>query len=74
VKQLLLHDTLVLSFFTIYGIKDAEVLLNPEVKYHVSDTWWVLLGLNIIESEKQNTRIGQFDRDDNVYFIARYQF
>jgi len=74
VKQLLLHDTLVLSFFTIYGIKDAEVFLNPEVKYHVSDTWWVSLGFNTIESEKQNTRIGQFDRDDNVYFIARYQF
>ncbi len=74
VKQLLLHDTLVLSFFTIYGIRDHEVFLNPEVKYHISDNWWGALGFNVMEAEEQNTRIGQFDRNDNVYTIVRYQF
>jgi hypothetical protein len=72
--QFLLHQTLRLSFFAFYGISDRDYLLNPEVKYNLTDAVWIALGGNVFGGEKKYTQFGQFAKNDNVYTQIRYEF
>ena len=72
--QLLLHQTVRLSFFAIYGISDRDYLINPEVKYNFTDSVWFAVGGNFFGGEKPWTQFGQFAQDDNAYVQARYEF
>ncbi len=74
VKQQLLHQTLTLSLFSIYNFNDEEIFLQPEVKYKFTDALWLAVGANVFEGGKAYTRIGQFDKNDNIYTIMQYHF
>lgn len=73
VSQLLMHQTLKLSFFALYGMSDKDYLLNPEVKYNLTDAVWLALGANIFGGEKWWSQFGQQAKNDNVYLQARYE-
>jgi hypothetical protein len=72
--QFLLHQTLKLSFFAIYGLSDGDYLLNPEVKYNLTDSVWIALGGNVFGGGKPWSQFGQLAKDDNVYTQLRYEF
>ena len=72
--QFLIHQTVRLSFFAIYGISDRDYLLNPEIKYNITDSIWLAVGGNFFGGEKSWTQFGQLANNDNVYTEVRYEF
>jgi len=72
--QFMIHQTLRLSFFAFYGLSDGDYMLNPEVKYNLTDSIWIAVGGNIFGGGKPWTQFGQFAKDDNVYTQLRYEF
>ncbi|MFA7382082.1 MAG: hypothetical protein WC001_01385 [Desulfurivibrionaceae bacterium] len=72
--QLLRHQTVKLSLFAFRGLSSADYLINPEVKYNLTDQLWLALGANFFGSGEPWTQFGQLDRNDNVYFQTRYEF
>ena len=72
--QFMIHQTLRLSFFAFYGLSDRDYLLNPEVKYNLTDSVWIALGGNVFGGGRPWSQFGQFSKDDNVYTQVRYEF
>jgi hypothetical protein len=72
--QFMIHQTLRLSFLAFYGLSDEDYLMNPEVKYNLTDSIWVAMGGNIFGGGKPWGRFGQLAKDDNVYTHLRYEF
>jgi hypothetical protein len=72
--QFMIHQTLKLSFFAFYGLSDGDYLLNPEVKYNLTDAVWIAVGGNVFGGGKPWSQFGQFAKDDNVYTQVRYEF
>ena len=72
--QLVKNQTLKLSFFAIYGLSEGDYLINPEVKYNVTDLIWTSLGTMIFGGRSQWSQFGQLSKDDNVYALIRYEF
>jgi hypothetical protein len=72
--QFLMHQTLRLSLFALYGLADGDSLLNPEVKYNMTDSIWVAMGANVFGGGKPWTQFGQFAEDDNIYAQVRYEY
>ncbi len=72
--QLLIHQTLKLSFFAFYSPSVGDYLLNPEVKYNFSDHVWAALGAMTFGGGKPWTQFGQLNKDDNIYLQVRYEF
>lgn len=72
--QFMIHQTLRFSFFAFYGISDRDYLLNPEVKYNLTDAVWIAIGGDIFGGDKPWSQFGQFANNDNVYVQARYEF
>jgi len=72
--QMLMHQTLRLSFFSFYSTSDGDYMLNPEVKYNFSDHVWAAVGANIFGEGEKWSQFGQLDKNDNVYFQIRYEF
>ncbi|MBF0565372.1 MAG: hypothetical protein HQK89_09025 [Nitrospirae bacterium] len=72
--QLLVNQTLKLSFFAFYSPSDGDYMLNPEIKYNFTDSLWSALGANIFFGGNRSCQFGQFAKDDNVYVQVRYEF
>jgi hypothetical protein len=72
--QFMTHQTLRLSFFAFYGLSDGDYILNPEVKYNITDSVWIALGGNVFGGGKPWGQFGQFAKNDNVYTQVRYEF
>jgi hypothetical protein len=72
--QFMIHQTLRLSFFAFYGLSDGDYMLNPEVKYNLTDAVWIAVGGNVFGGGKPWSQFGQFAKDDNVYTQLRYEF
>ncbi len=63
ITQFMVHQTLRLSFFAFYGLSDRDYMLNPEVKYNLTDSVWIALGGNVFGGGKPWTQFGQFARE-----------
>ena len=72
--QLLRHQTLALSWFSFWSQADNDYLLNPEVKYNLTDHLWAAVGGMIFGGEEESTQFAQLDENDNVYLQMRYSF
>lgn len=74
VNRLLKYQTVQLSFFTFYSPNENDYYVNPEIRYEFGDGVWVAAGGNILGGEKDHTFFGQFEKNDNGYFVLRYAF
>lgn len=72
--QLLLHQTLRLSFFAFYSPSDGDYMFNPEIKYNISDHVWAAIGGLIFGGGERWSQFGQMDKNDNLYLQVRYEF
>lgn len=72
--QLLKYQTVRLSFFTFYSPNEDDYYLNPEVRYELGDGVWLAAGGIFVGGKKDYTFFGQFEENDNVYFVLRYGF
>ena len=74
VTQLLKYQTWKLSLFAFYSPSDRDYFLIPEAQYKFSDKLWLAVGGNVFGGKKKTTFFGQFDKNDNLYSILRYEF
>ncbi len=74
VTQFSRHQTVRLSFFSIYSPSGKDYFLNPELKYNVSDHIWIAAGANVFGGGEVWSQFGQFTKDDNAYLQWRYEF
>jgi hypothetical protein len=72
--QFLLHQTLKLSFFSFWSLSDGDYLVNPEIKYSFTDSIWAAMGAMVFGGGEVWNQFGQFDKNDNLYIQARYEF
>jgi len=72
--QLLMHQTLKLSFFAFYSPNDEDHMIIPEVKYNFTDEFSLALGANIFGGPEDAFNFGQFDKNDNIYTSIKYEF
>ncbi len=72
--QLLKHQTLKLSLFAFYSPSDEDYLIIPEIKYDFTDELSAALGANIFGGEEVAPQFGQFDKNDNIYIVIKYEF
>jgi hypothetical protein len=72
--KLLRHQTLALSWFSFWSPADDDYLLNPEVKYNLTDHLWAAMGGMVFGGEEGTTQFGQLDRNDDIYLQVRYSF
>jgi len=72
--QLLVHQTLKLSFFAFYSPSTGDYFLDPEIMYNFTDHVWAVVGVNIFDGGKPWAQFGQLDKDDNIYLQVRYEF
>ncbi|MDP2643403.1 MAG: hypothetical protein Q8P24_00545 [Desulfobacterales bacterium] len=72
--QLLMRQTLELSFFAFYSRSDEDYMIIPKVKYNFTDELSALLGANIFGGPKDAPNFGRFDKDDNIFALIKYAF
>ncbi len=72
--RLLNYQTLRLSFFTLYSPNDKDYYINPEIRYELGDGVWASAGSVIMGGKKNYTFFGQFEKNDNLYLVLRYEF
>ncbi|GBE00561.1 hypothetical protein BMS3Abin07_02616 [bacterium BMS3Abin07] len=72
--QLLMHQTLRLSYFSFWSLSDGDYLINPEIKYSFTDSIWTAVGASLFGGGEKWSQFGQFDKNDNVYVQVRYEF
>ena len=72
--QFLKYQTWKLSFFGFYSPSDQDALLIPEVSHAFTDRLSLTVGANIFSGQRQTTFLGQFDRNDNLYVVLRFDF
>ena len=68
------YQTWKLSLFSFYSPSDQDALLIPEVSHNFTDRLSLTVGANIFEGRRPTTFLGQFERNDNVYAVLRYDF
>lgn len=74
VTHLLKYQTLRLSLFTFYSPNENDYYINPEIRYDFGGGVWLSAGSIFLGGEKRHTFFGQFEKNDNVYFVLRYAF
>ena len=72
--KLFRYQTLKLSLFTFYSPDEEDFLIMPEASLKVTDNMLIAAGANIFAGVKDDTALGQNDKNDNVYVLARYSF
>lgn len=72
--QLLMHQTLMLSFFAFYSPSDEDYMIIPKVKYNFTDELSAALEANIFGGPEDAPNFGQFDKNDNIYTVIKYEF
>ena len=72
--QFLKYQTWKLSLFTFYSPSDQDLLLIPEVWHALSDRLSLAVGGTVFGGQRPDTFFGQFDRNDNVYIVLRFDF
>ena len=72
--RLLNYQTLRLSFFTFYTPGDDDYFIKPSVSYDLGDGVWVETGATLVGGREEHTFFGQFEKNDNLYFLLRYAF
>ncbi len=73
-QYLMMSQTMRLGWFSFWSPTDKDYLLNPEIRYSFTDNLWGAIGALVYGGDSDTTRFGSFDRNDNVYTQARYEF
>ena len=72
--QFLKYQTWKLSLLTFYNPSDQDFLLIPEIWHALNDRLSLAVGGTVFGGQRPDTFFGQFDRNDNVYILLRFDF
>jgi hypothetical protein len=73
-NRFLQHQAWELSLFAFYSPAEQDYLFQPRAAYRFSDNFSAVLGANIFGGKTKTTFFGQFDHNDNIYLMLRYDF
>lgn len=74
VTKLFKYQTIKLSLFTFYSPDEEDFLIMPEASINVTDNMLLAVGANLFVGIKDDSSLGQHDKNDNIYVLARYSF
>ena len=72
--QFLKYQTWKISGFFAYSPTDQDYFLQPEISYKINDSLSLSGGANVFGGDNETTFFGQFDKSDNIYINARFNF
>lgn len=72
--QLLAYQTWKLSLFAAYGATDDDYFVQPEISWRMTDRLGLSLGANLFGGRSRATAFGQFEKSDNLFLNARFDF
>ncbi len=72
--QLMMLQTLRLSFFTFYSPTDEDAYIRPSLNYKINDNLDVTCGGNIFVGREEHTFFGQLEDNTNLFARIRYSF
>lgn len=74
VKRLFRQDTLEVQFDGLYDIEFEDMLLKPSITYHFTDRLQGTLGAIFIQAKFNDSLLGQYRDNDEIYVKMRYSF
>lgn len=72
--KLMKNQTVTAGLFVFFSPTERDAYLRPSLGYTFTDAFKVTAGANIFTGKDDHTEFGQFDRNDNIYIRARYNF
>ena len=72
--RFLKYHTWKLTFFGFYSPTDEDFLIQPQIYHKLSDDLSITFGGNVFGGKEETTFLGQFDKNDNAYLSARFDF
>lgn len=68
------YQALRASFFMFYSPNEKDYYMNPEIRYELGNGLWIAAGGILMGGAENHTLFGQFEKNDNIYFVLRYAF
>lgn len=73
-KQFLLQNNLEINLGGAYDVEYQDIMLKPSIKYNFTNDLQGILGLLIIDSSHDDSMLGQFRDNDEVFVKLKYSF
>ncbi len=73
-KQFFLQNTMEFNFRTGYDIEFQDVIIKPSLRYNFTDALQGTIGLLIIDGKYNDSLLGQYKNNDEIFAKLRYNF
>jgi len=73
-KQFFLQNTMELDLRAAYGIEFQEYLVKPSLKYNFTNTLQGSIGVVVLGGKYDDSLLGQFDDNDQIYALLKCFF
>ena len=73
-KQFLLQNTLEINLGGAYDVEYQDIMIKPSIKYNFTNDLQGILGLLIIDSSHDDSMLGQYRNNDEVFAKLKYSF
>lgn len=73
-KQFLLQNNLEINLAGVYDVEFEDIMLKPSVKYNFTNNLQGIIGVLIIGSSHDDSMLGQYSHNDEVFVKLKYSF
>jgi len=73
-KQFLLQNTLEINLGGVYDVEFQDIMLKPSIKYNFTNNLQGIIGVLIIASSHDDSMLGQYSNNDEVFVKLKYSF
>jgi hypothetical protein len=73
-KQFFLQNTLEINLGGVYDVEFRDIMLKPSIKYNFTNNLQGIIGLLIIESSYDDSMLGQYSHNNEVFAKLKYSF
>jgi hypothetical protein len=73
-KQFLLQNTLEINLGGAYDVEYQDIMLKPSIKYNFTNNLQGIIGVLIIASSHDDSMLGQYSNNDEVFVKLKYSF
>jgi hypothetical protein len=73
-KQFLLQNTMEINLGGVYDVEFQDIMLKPSIKYNFTNNLQGIIGVLIIASSHDDSMLGQYSNNDEVFVKLKYSF
>ena len=73
-KQFLLQNTLEINLGGAYDVEYQDIMLKPSIKYNFTNNLQGIIGVLIIASSYDDSMLGQYSNNDEIFVKLKYSF